>query len=105
MRRLVDTREVAPRHLRHLGDVLACVAALGRRLTVQPRVDRLSEHARLRVLVVDVVLALGLVARELEEPGQRVAEDGPAPVTDVQGPGRVHAEELDLEPLGVTQVG
>ena len=72
---------------------------------MQPREDRLAEHPRLRVLVVDVVLALGLVAGELEQPGQRVAQDRAPPVADVQWPRRVHAQELDLKPLAPAEVG
>ena len=59
---------------RELGDVLAAVAVLGRLLPAprSPRPTRGTVHLRARVVVV--VLALDLVARELEQPRDRVAD-------------------------------
>jgi len=71
---------------------------------VEAGVDRLPEQARLGVLVVDVVLALHGVAGEGEHARDRVAQDHAAAVADVQGPGRVHARELDLHLLAASQL-
>ena len=50
-----------------LGDVVAAVAVLGRLLATRTRADRRAEVENLRAVVVDVVLALDAVARELEQ--------------------------------------
>src|SRR4029077_3235583 len=101
---LLDAWQVVARHLRQLDDVLARVAAFGRLLAVQPRVDRRAEATGLRVVGVHVVLALDVVASELEHPADRVAQDRSAAVSDVQRTGRVDARELDLETLALPRV-
>ena len=50
--------------------------------------------------VVEVVLALDLVAGALEQPRQRVAVGGAAAAGGGHRPGRVGAHELDQDPLG-----
>ena len=61
--------------------------------------DRLAELAHLRAGVVDVELALDLVAVEGEQARERVAVGGVARVADVHRPGRVGRDELDEDPL------
>ena len=102
--KLLDPRQVVLRHRRELDDVLAVVSALRRLFAVQPRVHRRAELPRLRVVRVDVVLALDLVAGELEHAADGVPERDAAAVADVQRPGGVHAAELDLQPLATTDV-
>ena len=80
-------------------DVLALVAALGRLLAAGAGADRLAEQPHLRAVVVDVVLALDLVAGELEQARERVADRGAARRRDRHRPGRVRADELDEHPL------
>ncbi len=84
---------------RELGDVRAAVAPFGRRTSLGGGEDALGEDPRLVAEVVDVVLARDAVAGRLEEPRDRVAEDGAARVADVQRPGRVRADELDVDAL------
>ena len=91
-------------HLGQLGDVITRVAAFRRLVAVQPRIDRGAEPARLRVVRVHVVLALNLVAGELEHAADRVAKDGAAAVADVQRTRGVDARELDLEAFALTDV-
>src|SRR5260370_22657370 len=71
---------------------------------MQPCKHRRSKTSRLRVVRVEVILALDLVARELEHTADRVAEDRAATVPDVQRPCRVDARELDLQLLALAQV-
>src|SRR5205823_2763714 len=58
---------------RELVDVRAAVAVVGWLLSAPPRLDRGTELFHLRTGVVVVVLALDLVARELEQARNRVA--------------------------------
>ena len=85
--------------LGQLGDVLARVAVLGRLGAGHPGGDRVGEALDLAAGVVDVVLALDLVADRLQQPHQRVAVGGVAAAADVQRPGRVGGDELDQDPL------
>ena len=92
-----------------VGDVGALVA-VGRRLgrpAQQAQVGRLDagpELVDLAAGVVEVVLALDLVAGGGEQVGQGVAGRGEAGVADVQRPGRVGRDELDVDPLPVAEV-
>src|SRR4029453_8120995 len=92
-----------------VGDVVALVA-VGRRLgrpAQQAQVRRLDagpEPVVLAAGVVDVVLALDLVPGDGEQVGQGVAGRGQAGVADVEGPGRVGRDELDVDPLPVAEV-
>ena len=87
-----------------LGDVLALVAAFGHLLGRLVRASRLSpRRADLPAGVVDVVLAADLVAGAVEHPGQGVAVAAPPAVADVDGPGRVGRDELDLDPFAVAR--
>ena len=77
LERLLDLRQ----HQRHgvaaqrreVGDVGALVAVLGRLLATPARLDRGAEELHLAAGVVVVVLALDVVAGELEQPRDRVA--------------------------------
>ncbi len=66
---------------------------------MQPRIDRSAEAPGLRVVRVHVVLALHVVAAELEQPADGIAEDRAAAVADMERPGRVDARELHLQPF------
>ena len=80
------------------------VAALGdlRLLPEQLEVargHRLAELQHLHAEVVHVELALDRVARRFQQARERVAHGGPPPVSEVHRPGRVRADELDLDLL------
>jgi len=68
--------------LRDLEDVVAEVAAFGRLLPVPPGLDRGAKEIDLCAVIVDVVLALDLVAAEGEQARQRVAVGGVTPRPD-----------------------
>ena len=61
--------------------------------------DRVAEDVHLGSVVVDVVLALHVVAGPLEHVAQRVAEGGPTAMADVQRTHGVCGYELDLDLL------
>ena len=84
---------------RELVDVLTLVAALGNFLPGPARFDRSPEEVDLPARVVEVVLALDLVARELEQPSHRVSVRTVARRADGQRPGRVGGDQLDLDLL------
>jgi hypothetical protein len=85
--------------LGELAYVVARVAVLGRLLPARPREDRLAEPVDLTAGVVEVVLALDLVADEAQDPPQCVAVRRVAAARGGQRPGRVGGDELDLDPL------
>ena len=93
----------------HVGHVRALVA-VGRHLgrpAQELEVGRLDAGPELLDLVagvVEVVLALDLVAGGGEQVGQGVAHRRQAGVADVQGAGRVGRDELDVDPLAVAEV-
>ena len=66
---------------------------------MQPRIHRRAKALGLGVVGVHVVLAVHVVACELEQPADGVAKDRAAAVADVQRPCRVDARELDLQAL------
>ncbi len=80
-------------------DVLAVVAVLGRRLTAPDGLDRGAEALHLRARVVVVVLALDLVAAELEQPRDRVAVGAVAAGRDGDRAGGVRGDHLHLDAL------
>ena len=86
--------------LGQLGDVLAAVAVLGGLAAGHAGGDREREALDLAAAVVDVVLALDLVADRLEQADEGVAVGGVAAAADVQRPGRVGGDELDQDPFG-----
>jgi hypothetical protein len=83
---------------RPFGDVGTVVAVLQGRLAPRPSGDRMTHLGHLGATVVDIELAGDDVADALEEPGQRVAEDGAARVTGVQRPRRIRGDELHHRP-------
>src|SRR6185369_17274518 len=102
---VLRTEPLGDRH-----EVVARVSPFGQRyvaptrlLIARPR--RLAEQAHLPPEVVDVILALDIPARRLEEARRHVAEDGATPVADVQRSGRVGAHELDLHLPSLAGVG
>ena len=72
-------------------------------LQVAP-LDGASEHVHLRAVVVDVVLAVHVVAREVEHVAHGVAERSPAAMAHVQGTGRVRRDELVVQLQAVAKV-
>ena len=88
------------------GDVLAAVAVLGWLLSAPDGVDGRAEEVHLRAGVVVVVLALDVVAGELEQPGDGVAVGAVPRGGDGDRPGRVRRDELDLDALrGLRRAG
>ncbi len=90
---------------RQVAHIVALVPALGRLVAARPRLHRFAEQPDLRPGVVDVVLALHVVAMVLEDPSQRVSVGGMAAAGGDQRAGRVGRDELDLHPqhrLGAT---
>ena len=83
---------------RDLADVLA------QRLAVA-QIGRAGERVDLRAGVVDVVFARHLVAGELQQVGERIAEHGAAAVADVHRAGRVGRDVLDVDPLAAAEIG
>ena len=55
-----------------------------------------GERVDLGAGVVDVVFARHLVAGELQQIAERIAEHGAAAVADMDGPRRVGRDELDV---------
>src|SRR3954452_2294401 len=80
-------------------DVRTLVAVLRRLLAAPNGLDRGPKSLDLRARVVVVVLALHLVARELEQTGERIAVRAVASGRDRDRPRRVGRDHLDLHPL------
>ena len=78
-------------------DVLAGVAVLGRRLTLGRGDQRTGEPVDLGAVVVEVVLPGDVRALRAEQPAERVADRGPPGATDVDGPGGVGGDELQVD--------
>ena len=64
-----------------------------------------AERVHLVAVVVDVVLALHVIARVLEDAGERVSQGRPASVADVQRAHGVGRDELHLDALAGAEVG
>jgi hypothetical protein len=82
-----------------LADVLPGVAVVWRRLVPCGREQRAGEPVDLRTGVVEVVLRGHIGALGAQQPGQRVADGGPAHPADVDRTGRVGRDELQVHPL------
>ena len=87
----------------HLGDVFALIAVLREFcFTAQclqiARLQRAAEIERLRVVgaVVNIILALDLIADRLQHGGKGVAEGCAARIADVDRADRIRADEFDL---------
>ena len=63
---------------------------------------RQTENVHLPAGIIDVILAGHIPAGESQQAGQRSAVSGTAAVTDVQWPGRVGRDKLDLHLLPAT---
>ncbi len=61
------------------------------------QVDRPREHVDLRAAVVDVELTRDVIAREGEKRRQRVAEHRASGMADMQRPGGIGRDELDID--------
>src|SRR6266542_3036951 len=85
--------------LRQFLDVLAEIAVLRRLLAPPPGLDGGTEALDLQPGVVVVVLALDLVAREGQEPRDRVAEGAVPSCGDRNRARRVRRDHLDLDAL------
>ena len=88
--------------LRQLDDVLALVIVLSQRDVTSERLliafpDAARQVLHLRAGVVVVVLALDLPSRSVEHASDAVAERGITRRADVNGPGRVRADEFNLD--------
>src|SRR5207302_740983 len=82
-----------------LVDIRASVAVLGRLLPAPPRIDGGPELLHLSAGVVVVVLALDLVAGELQQAGDRVAVGSVPRRGHRDRAGRVRGDHLDLDAL------
>ena len=67
--------------------------------------DGVAEGVHLGAVVVDVELTLDLVAGVVHDAAERIAQSGPAAVTDVHGADGVGGNELDLGLQAATDVG
>ena len=85
-------------------DVRARIAVLGCRLALRRSEHRAAEALHLGARVVDVELAGDRRAAGEEQPRDRVAERRPAGVADVEGAGRVGADELDVDRVAALAV-
>ncbi len=95
---------------RQIANIFALIAVFGESMRhaaqfAQARVNRAAERRHLVAGVVDVILALDIEARGAQHFGDRVAHGGAASVPDVQRPGRVGADELDLHLLSLAKPG
>src|SRR6185503_19067074 len=85
--------------LRELVDVITLVPALGRLLPPSPRLDGGAKELDLPAGVVEVVLALDLVSRVVEDPRDGVAVRSVSGGPDGQRACRIGGDELDLDLL------
>ena len=84
---------------RELVDVLPLIAALGNLFPPSPRLDRRPEEVDLPARVVEVVLALDVVTREVEQARNGVSVGTVTRGADGQRPGRIGRDQLDLDLL------
>ena len=82
-----------------LADVFAGVAVLGGRLAPRGGEQRVGEPIDLRARVVEVVLGADRGALGAQQPGQRVPNGRPPYPADVDRPGRVGRDELEVDAL------
>ena len=85
--------------LGHVVDVVAVVAVFGDLAALADGHDRGAEVLDLAAEVVEVVLARDRVAGGGEDAAQQVAGEGAAGVADVERPGGVGRDELDVDVL------
>src|ERR1035437_9391164 len=83
----------------HVVDVVAVVAIFGEVAALSNRHDRGAQVLDLAAEVVEVVLALHLVAGRGQHSAEKVAGEGAAGVADVERPRWVGRDELDVDVL------
>ena len=105
VRQRQGVRVVGQHPLGDVADVGAAVAVLRRRLALGRGQQRPGVPVDLGAVVVEVVLLADGRALRGQDPGQGVADRGPARAAQVQRPGRVGRDELEVEPLAGQQVG
>ena len=88
-----------------VGDVAARVAVFRGGLALGGGDQRVGEPVDLGAVVVEVVLAHHVGALRGEQPAQRVADGGPAGAADVDRPGRVGRDELQVDLVAGQRVG
>ena len=88
-----------------VGDVAARVAVLRGGLALGGGDQRAGEPVDLGAVVVEVVLAHHVGALRGQQPAQRVADGGPAGAADVDRPGRVGRDELQVDLVAGQRVG
>ncbi len=81
------------------------VAAFGHRPTESHGVEGGTKVVHLHAAVVDVELAGDLGSGSSENPAEGVSDRRPTGVAEVQRPGRVGRDELEVHPLAVQGVG
>ncbi len=89
-----DVVRESGREIRH---VVALVAVLRDGLAAMQGGDGRAEDADLAARVVEVVLARHPLAAGLQDAAQQVADERPPGVADVQRPGRIGRDELDVD--------
>ncbi len=82
---------------RHVVDVVAVVAVLGDLAAFADGHDRRPQVLDLAAEVVEVVLARDGVAGSRHDPAEQVAGEGAAGIADVERPGGVGRDELDVD--------
>jgi hypothetical protein len=94
--RLARLNALVDHRPRNVLDVLAAVA-VGRDLTAHRAGQKgIGEVVDLIAVIVEVVLAHHLGAREGQDPSQSVADGGPPGMPDVQRPGRIGRDVLQI---------
>ena len=69
------------------------------------RADGVAEGVHLRAMVIDVELTLDVVTGVVHDAAKRIAQRGPAAMTDVHGADGIGGNELDLSLQATTDVG
>ena len=90
---------------RDVGDVAARVAVFRGGLAFGRGDQRVGEPVDLGAVVVEVVLAYHVGALRRQQPAQRVADGGPAGAADMDRPGRVGRDELQVDLVSGLGVG
>ena len=69
------------------------------------RADGVTEGVHLRAMVIDVELTLDVVTGVVHDAAKRIAQRGPAAMTDVHGADGIGGNELDLSLQATADVG
>ncbi len=94
----------------NLDHVVATVVLLGpldraAQLLVHAQAQRVAEHPHLNTRIVEVILALDLIAGGGQQTAQHVAHHGATRVADVERAGGVGADKLDQDPNAIAGAG